>query len=285
MTNGQKLMIATSQFEISANISTNLKTILQQIRIARSKGADIIHFAECCLVGYAGLDFTDFKNHGEEKIQAAVEKVKSEASKSGIWVILGSHHFTEYAREKPMNSLYLINNKGIVVDRYDKRFLASAGRDSDQKYYSPGNMPVTFTLRGTLCGLLICHEWRYTELYREYKTLGVELIFQSFYDGNLSPGQYRKEGKELGELLVGTMKGNAANNHLWISASNTSKKESLLPAMVLQPDGFLFNKLHRNRSGVLISHLDMDKEFIDPSQPWRTEILKKNYRDKEKVKS
>jgi len=281
----KKLTIATSQFEISANISTNLKTILKQIRIARSKGADIVHFAECCLVGYAGLDFTDFKNHSEDKILNALEKVRLEARKSNIWVILGSHHFTETARKKPMNSIYLINNNGVLLDRYNKRFLASAGRNADHIYYSPGNKPVTFTLKGVLCGLLICHEWRYTELYREYKSLGVELIFQSFYDGNLSARQYSKEGKELGELLVGTMRGNAANNYLWISASNASNKESLFPAMVFQPDGFLFNKLHRNRSGILISRLDIDKEFIDPSHPWRTEILKRYYTDQGKVKS
>jgi predicted amidohydrolase len=122
---------------------------------------------------------------------------------------------------------------------------------------------------------LICHEWRYPELYREYKRMNVELIFQSFYDGGLSEGDYIYEGKEQGDLITGTLKGYAANNHLWISASNTGKRESCFPSLVIQPDGIIRNKLRRNMPGVLITEIDLDEQFIDPSGTWRGDILRK----------
>ena len=102
----------------------------------------------------------------------------------------------------------------------------------------------------------------------------VKILFQSWYDGNKSEGKFKGEGKELGELITGSVRGYAANNYLWISGSNTSRKESSFPAFVVRPDGIYQGKLHRNRPGVLISHIDFQKDFPDPSGHLRDRILK-----------
>jgi predicted amidohydrolase len=117
--------------------------------------------------------------------------------------------------------------------------------------------------------MLICHEWRYPELYREQKQLGTEVLFQSWYDGNLSAREYKENGRALGSLITGTVRGNAANNYLWISASNTSKRESCFASFVAQPDGRILNQSKRNVTGSIISRIDLNKEFVDPSGPWR----------------
>ena len=39
-----------------------------------------------------------------------------------------------------------------------------------------------FTVNGILCGVLICFDVRFPELYRAYKKLGVHLLFHSFYN-------------------------------------------------------------------------------------------------------
>jgi len=101
----------------------------------------------------------------------------------------------------------------------------------------------------------------------------VRLLFQSWYDGNLSSDRYLREGKELGELITGTVRGNAASNYLWISASNNSKNESTFPSFVAQPDGRILHKLARNRAGVLISRIDTDEVFTDPSSHNRNRLI------------
>jgi predicted amidohydrolase len=124
-------------------------------------------------------------------------------------------------------------------------------------------------LHGIQCGLLICHEWRYPELYREQMRLGTRLVFQSWYDGSLTRDDFRDHGRDQGTLITGTVRGNAANNYLWISASNTSRRESCFPSFVVRPDGKVLHQLKRNVTGMLLTRIDPGQPFEDPSKHWR----------------
>ncbi|MFC2098532.1 carbon-nitrogen hydrolase family protein [Bacteroidota bacterium] len=267
------LTIGTCQHPVYADVKRNLSLIRKQMRYASLQNADIVHFSECNLSGYAGIDFNQINRQEYSILQESVLDIRGLVANLGIWVILGSHHF-EQGMKKPFNCLYLIDNKGEIVDRYDKRLLAGLHGDRDPEYYFPGKGPVVFRISGFKCGLLICHEWRYPELYREYFKMNVDIIFQSWYDGNLSREQYETMGRELGELIPGTVRGNAASNYLWVSVSNNSRKESSFPSMMVQPDGRVLHKLHRNRAGVLISRIDGKQVFVDPSSDNRSRIIK-----------
>ena len=95
------------------------------------------------------------------------------------------------------------------------------------------------------------------------------MLFQSWYDGSLSAEAYKAVGRDLGSLIVGTVRGRAANNALWISASNTSMRESCFASFMVQPDGRILRQLKRNVTGLIISHIDLNKNYSDPSGPWR----------------
>lgn len=263
----RKLKIATSQFAVSSDIGKNLSTMKKQIKFAADKGVDIVHFCECSLSSYVGIDFKEFNSEATNKIQNGIARICELAQLQNIWVIFGTHLF-EGKMKKPFNSLFVINNNGEIKTRYDKRLLS----EFDLDWYSAGTEPGIFELKGIKCGLLICHEWRYPELYRQYYHLGAELLFQSWYDGNYSEEEYQTVGKTLGEVIPGFVRGNAANNKLWISAANTSKKQSSFPAFVVQPDGVVLGKQKRNVAGILISEIDFDKEFMDLSGHLRDKV-------------
>jgi predicted amidohydrolase len=263
----RKLKIATSQFAVCSDIGKNLSTITKQIKFAVDQGANIIHFCECSLSSYAGIDFKEFNSEAYTKILNGIVKICELAQLQNIWVIFGTHLF-DGPIEKPFNSLFVINGQGEIVTRYDKRLLS----EFDLDWYTAGTGPGIFELNGIKCGLLICHEWRYPELYRQYYHLGVELLFQSWYDGNYSLEEYETEGKNLGEVIPGFVRGNVANNKLWISASNTSKKQSSFSAFVVQPDGGVNGKLKRNVTGVLVSEIDFEKDYIDLSGHIRDKV-------------
>jgi len=263
-----ELIVATCQFPVSGDIEKNVLYILKQMEEAKTKKADIVHFSESCLSGYAGTDFKSYSEQNEILIQNSLEKIIQHSSELGIWVIVGSHHF-EKNNNLPFNCLWLIDDEGKIVARYDKRFLTGKKGELDHYYYKPGQKPVKFMIKGINCGLLICHEWRYPELYREQKQLGVEILFQSWYDGGLTAVDFFNNGEELGGLMIGTVRGNAANNYLWISASNTSKKESCFPSLVVRPDGKVLHQLKRNTAQILISKINTNTKFDDPSNPWR----------------
>ncbi|MBT3382810.1 MAG: carbon-nitrogen hydrolase family protein [Prolixibacteraceae bacterium] len=267
-----KLKVATVQFAVNSDVGKNLSAIRKQIKKAADQKADVVHFSECCLSGYGGIDFEEFKPEKEKQIKEGISEICNLAKQHKIWVIFGTHFF-EGEMEKPFNSLFVINNFGEIEHRYDKRLPA----EFDLDWYTSGTEPGIFKLNGIKCGLLICHEWRYPELYRQCYHLGVELLFQSWYDGNYSEEEYQEEGKNLGEVIPGFVRGNAANNKLWISGANTSKKQSSFSAFIAQPDGRVLGKLKRNVAGVLISMFDFDKKHIDLSSHLRDKVSQMKY--------
>ncbi len=206
------LKIATCQFRVSESVKRNSKNICAFLRKAKKARADIVHFSEGALSGYVGTDFPNFEGYDWHLLKKETEKIMSLAAKLKLWVVLGStHRLTE--PNKPHNSLYLINPKGKIVDRYDKRFCTPG----DLRRLTPGNRFVNFTLKGVKCSLLICFDLRFPELYRPLYTEGVKCIFQSFYNA-------RQQGPSVHtHIMRQTMQCRAATNYFWISCQFFNK--------------------------------------------------------------
>ena len=180
-----KLTLATCQFPISADPHRNLEHVLRQIEEAKAGGAHLVHFSEACVSGYLGVELESDRDSDWDGIVEAMTRIMAAARRRRIWVVVGCNHRLS-GHHKPHNSLYVINPKGELVDRYDKRFCT--GEDSksgDLRHYSPGSKFVTFDVRGVRCGLLICHDFRYPELFREYKKRGVQLMLVSFHNAGM----------------------------------------------------------------------------------------------------
>jgi len=267
-----RLKIATCQFPISGKISRNLGYVLRQMQAARRRGAVIAHFPETALSGYAGFDLDSAEDLDWGQLGAATREVMALARTLGVWVVLGSSHRLT-GRHKPHNSVYVIDALGRIVTRYDKMFCTGnpAGTGGDLRNYSPGNEFCTFTCRGVRCGVLICHDVRYPELARVYKSLGVQILFHSFY--NLTPARRRKSARLKRITITATLQSWAASNALWISASNTCGRLADWGSYAVQPDGMIVGRLARHRPGVLITTVDTRAEFYDASKYWRDRAI------------
>ena len=79
-----RLTIATFQHPVGADIRTNLAAVMKQVRSAKSQQADIAHFSECNLTGYAGLDFKEINRKNIPVINDALEQLKDLARAPGI---------------------------------------------------------------------------------------------------------------------------------------------------------------------------------------------------------
>lgn len=228
------------------------------MRTAAEGGADIVHFSECALSGYAGIDFESFDGYDWDQLRDETRKIMSLAGELSVWVALGSSHQLT-APNKPHNCLYLINPEGRIVNRYDKRFCM--GRELP--HYTPGNRFVNFEINGVHCGLLICFDLRFPEIYRELKKQGVEFILQSFYNA-------RQQGPSIhGDIMRQSMQCRAATNFFWVSMTNSAGWYSPYSSCFIRPDGRVVTEVEQHRDGVIINTVDTGEEFYDPSGEFR----------------
>jgi predicted amidohydrolase len=257
------LKIATCQFAVGASIKRNSRQVSKFLRKAKKAGADIAHFSECALSGYAPIDLKTFDRFDWQLLRAEMEKIMKLAKELHLWVVLGStHRLTE--PHKPHNSLYLINPKGKIADRYDKRFCMP----SDLKYYTPGNRFVIFTVNRVRCALLICYDLRFPELYRELKKAKVNCVIQSFYNA-------RQKGRTVHtDIMRQTMQCRAATNYFWISMANSSAYYQSYPSCFIRPDGKIVAQLRQHRPGIMFNTVDLSREFYDASGPFRNLSMK-----------
>jgi predicted amidohydrolase len=283
-----KLSVATCQFPIGSDVRKNLEYVARQIRTAKDRGADVAHFPEACLSGYAGVDFASFEGFDWPLLEECTRRVLDLARELRTWVVLGSAHRLT-APHKPHNSLYIIDDHGEIVDRYDKMYCAGdrSEETEDLAHYSPGNHFSAFSIKGVRGGALICHDYRYPELYREYKRKGVQLMFHSYHAGGIPPARFAAMREEVGRdfwrlnrgatipgiTMPATMVAEAANNHVWISCPNSSARESLWPSFFVRPDGVVTGRLRRHITGVLVSEVDTDEQIYDSTANWRDRAM------------
>jgi predicted amidohydrolase len=258
------------------------------MREARDRGADVVHFPEGALSGYVGADRASHADVAWEVVRDCALRIKELAGELGLWVILGtSHRLT--APNKPHNSLYIIDDHGQLVDRYDKRFCAgdASGTTGELAHYTPGDHPCLFGIRGVRCAALICHEYRYPELYRDYKRQGAQLVFHSFHAANVSPQRLAQMRGEVGEAngriaggstypeitMPAAMIASAAANHVWISSANSSARFSCWGSFFVRADGVITGRLERHATDVLLSEIDTEAPLYDATTAWRDRAI------------
>jgi predicted amidohydrolase len=254
----EKLKIATCQFAVSGNIKRNANTIANYLRKAKKANADIVHFPECALSGYVGVDFPNFDDFDWRFLKEQTLEILSLIKKLGIWAVLGSTHPLTLPN-KPHNCLYLIGPEGKIKDRYDKRFCMRA----ESRKYTPGNHFVTFDINGIKCALLICFDVRFAEIYRELYKQNIRCIFQSFYNA-------RQKGPSIhSQIMRQSMQCRAASNFFWVSMSNASGYYSPYPSCFISPDGVIVKQLKQNQAGIMVNTIDAKKKFYDPMKDIR----------------
>lgn len=256
-----RMRIASCQFPVSSDIRENYSWIKKLLIEAKLKKADIVHFPECALSGYPGTDMNSLENLKWDELGKVTDSIMKMAGELKIWVILGSVHRLT-GDNKPHNSLYLINPDGQIEDRYDKRFCTSG----DLKYFTPGDHFVKFTINGVDCGLLICYDIRFPELYRQYRKMDVDVIFQSFHNARQKPGSIHPV------IMHITAQAMAGINYFYMSLTNSSAAESW-PCYFITPDGLVQNKLSDNLPGIMISDIDLSDNYYDASKPYRLDAI------------
>jgi len=250
------MRIATSQTRIVADIAENAQEIERHLRTAKQADADLVHFLEGALSGYAKRelksDWTEFDWDGYRISLWALGTICRELQ---LWAVIGGVH-RDSTDERPFNCLHIISPSGDTSARYDKRYCSHT---EISHWYRAGEDPVVIDVKGLKFGFLLCIEIQFPELFLEYERLGVDCVLLSAYADT---------------PMFGTQaQGHAACNNYWVSYSVPANASAQQPSILLGPDGSIIRSCERNRSKQIVELIDpSDAKWDIPlkkARPWR----------------
>jgi predicted amidohydrolase len=262
MADNQILDVAICQFPVGMDTRENGERILAQIREAAGAGAAVAHFPELALTGYPGSRAYTWKGFDWDEIDRQTAAIRATAREYAIWVLLPAAHRVS-GKALPCNCVSVIDPRGTIVERYDKRFCTR----EDLSWFTPGRRQTVFSIAGVRCGIIICYEKWFPELFRSYKKAGVQLIFDSIHSQERD-FTLRQDKECLPDAERALWIAHARINHLWISVSNHCRPEQDNTSFIVDPDGQL-EKLPFKRTCVSVHRVDTGRTFWDPSEPFR----------------
>jgi NAD+ synthase (glutamine-hydrolysing) len=149
-----KIMLAQQNYHIG-NFEHNRNKIIEAIRYAKTKKADLIVFSEMSVCGYpAGdfLDFTDFIN----KCFESIDIIKEEAD--SIAVIVGAPDRNEIREGKDLfNAAFFLFEKEIKSVAH-KTCLPTYDVFDEYRYFEPAYAWDVITFKGKKIALTICED-------------------------------------------------------------------------------------------------------------------------------
>jgi predicted amidohydrolase len=163
--------------------------------------------------------------------------------------ILGSYR--EYHHPKPRNTAVAIGPDGQILARYSKIHLFSPGGE-DVSYF-PGDEIGIFTLDGCLCGIALCYDLRFSDLFRLYRGKNIQLM--------LVPSAWPAIRMRYFELFVTAR---AAEYQMFVAGINTFGKTPVDiydgGSLIAGPDGRI---LTRGCEGEELLFTAIDPEVVE----------------------
>jgi omega-amidase len=195
---------------------------------AAASGAELICFPEQFATGWDPSSKTNVEDI-DSRIVPALQKYAREA---GIG-ILGSfrERFTPY----PRNTTVAIGNDGRILATYAKVHLFSPAREN--LMFTSGTELGIFQMGGLTCGIAICYDLRFPELFRAYQKRGVHAVFV--------PAAWPASRIRHWELFISAR---AAENQMYVVGINTTGKTPVDTysgsSMTADPHGVIVSRAH-----------------------------------------
>ncbi len=169
--------IGTIQMSCVADKAANLSKTMEQIRIAASKGAQIICLQEL----FTSLYFCDVEDHDNFLLAEAIPGPSTDAlSKiaSELNVVIIASLFEKRAQGLYHNTTAVIDADGSYLGKYRKMHIPDDPGYYEKFYFTPGDTGYkVFKTRYATVGVLICWDQWYPEASRITALMGAEILF------------------------------------------------------------------------------------------------------------
>ncbi|RMH62946.1 MAG: carbon-nitrogen hydrolase family protein [Zetaproteobacteria bacterium] len=206
------MRLAAIQLNARADRQRNLERCARLLARARQQGARLALLPE----NFAIMPENDTMRaaHIEDAASSrTLAFLRTQARTLGMYIIAGGLLLREGMSEKPYNRCVVIGPAGDDVAHYDKMHLFDAALEAgdyrESKLVQRGRRPVVARLPELRCGLSICYDLRFPELYRHYATRGCSLL-------TVSAAFTEQTGRAHWELLL---RARAIENQCYVLAA------------------------------------------------------------------
>ncbi|MVA74992.1 carbon-nitrogen hydrolase family protein [Auraticoccus sp. F435] len=196
-----------SEVPDAAVVRGNGAAIRAVMREAREAGARLAVFTEGALSSYPGkrrmssdpdrLAEADWSRMPWSVVDEELALIRRLAAELRLWVVVGSvWRVAEVGR--PTNSLLVVDDRGGLAARYDKRYLS---RTESSFLYRAGQHPVVVEVDGFRIGLLLCIEALLPDAVIEYEELDVDAVVISTFTDQ-PPAQAQDDQRALAHATM-----------------------------------------------------------------------------------
>lgn len=204
------------------------------IRHAAASGASLICFPEQFATGWDPVSVRNIQDTNG----SIVSGLRRYAELNHICVI-GS--FREGGLQKPRNTAIVIDQNGRISGKYSKIHLFSPG--NEQSGYEPGTSLGLFSVGPLACGIAICYDLRFPEIFRLYAGKGVQVVFV--------PAAWPAQRMEHWKLFIAAR---AAENQLYVVGVNTTGKTPV--------DSYAGSSMTADPCGTIISRAGEAEQLV-----------------------
>lgn len=242
------MRVKTFQFQvIDGDVKANIKAVETFFRDTDLSKTDVVVLPEMWTSGYDLENIADYASNNLEPVQT---KISQFAVDNNVTVVAGSIPNT-IGSSGVYNTAFIVDNKGKLIHEYSKMHLVPMLKEPD--YLASGDSPVeVFEINGEKCGIVICYDLRFPEIFRDLSLSEAKIIFV-----------VAEWPIERTDHWVTLLKARAIENQCYIVASNTVGTQSngttfAGRSMTINPFGEILADANPNHDEIITAELDLN---------------------------
>lgn len=235
------LRVATVQMRSGPDLDANVQHTIELLRDCVQQRAQVAVFPECSLTGYLPELIPTLS---KEQIESAIQKVATACGELKLAALIGSPVRQD---DKLFNSTIVINEQGVVIERYHKVQLA-------ERWPVGGDHLSVFRLAGVPCTAIICHDERYPELVRLPVLAGARVVFYLSHESGV------KFESKLDPYRA-QIQARAVENTVYIAHANAPANDDTSgshgQSRLIAPDGNIIREASMYKEEILVADFDL----------------------------
>ena len=251
------IKISQIQFEAKSKPLENAKLLKKYFERTKKFMPNLICTPECSNIITNDIDYLK-KNTTFEKNCPIISMAKLYAKENNAHINIGSLLLKVKNKKKLVNRSYFINNKGMIVKKYDKIHMFDVNinekethRESDT--FKAGKNIVLLNIDKIKIGFTICYDLRFPNLFRKLAKRGAQII--------LMPAAFTvPSGKAHWEVML---RSRAIENSLFIVATDMcgihhTNRKTYGHSTLINPWGEMISKA-KSKPKILNTYINLDE--------------------------